>query len=45
MEQNRGASNAQTLFQVEKTPSDNHIRDMLDPVEPQAIYPVYDPIS
>ncbi|MDA1086060.1 MAG: hypothetical protein O2901_03490 [Verrucomicrobia bacterium] len=42
MEQNKGSSNAQTLFQVEKTPSDNHIRDMLDPVEPQAIYPVYD---
>jgi hypothetical protein len=42
MEQNKGQSNAQTLFQVEKTPSDNHIRDMLDPVEPQAVYPVYD---
>jgi len=23
-------------------PSDNHIRDMLDPVEPRATYPVYD---
>lgn len=42
MEQNKGQNNAQTLFQVEKTPSDNHIRDMLDPVEPQAVYPVYD---
>ena len=42
MEQNKGKSNAQTLFQVEKIPSDNHIRDMLDPVEPQAVYPVYD---
>lgn len=42
MEQNKGSSNAQTLFQVEKTPSDNHIRNMLDPVEPQALYPVYD---
>ena len=42
MEQNKGLSNAQTLFQIEKTPSDNHVRDMLDPVEPQAIYPVYD---
>ena len=42
MEQNKGSSNAQTLFQVEKIPSDNHIREMLDPVEPQAIYPVYD---
>ncbi len=42
MEQNKGQSNAQTLFQIEKTPSDNHIRDMLDPIEPQAIYPMYD---
>ena len=37
MEQNKGQSNAQTLFQIEKTPSDNHIRDRLDPVEPQEI--------
>jgi hypothetical protein len=22
--------------------SDNHVRDMLDPVEPNALYPVYD---
>lgn len=42
MEQNKGQSNAQTLFQIEKTPSDNHIRAMLDPVQPQAVYPVYD---
>jgi len=42
MEKNNGQSNAQTLFQIKKTPSDNHIRDMLDPVEPEAIYPMYD---
>ena len=42
MQQNKGQSNAQTLFQIEKTPTPNHVRDMLDPVEPQAIYPVYD---
>lgn len=42
MEQNKSKSNAQTLFQIEKTPCDNHIRDMLDSVEPQEIYPVYD---
>lgn len=42
MEQNKGSSNAQTLFQVDKIPTDNHIRDMLDPVEPETIYPVYD---
>ena len=44
MEQNKGQSNAQTLFQIETTPSDNHIRDMLDPVEPQELFPVYDSI-
>ena len=44
MEQNKGQSNAQTLFQIEETPTDNHIRDMLDPVEPKALFPVYDSI-
>ena len=44
MEQNKGKSNAQTLFQIDKTPTDNHIRDMLDPVEPQELFPVYDSI-
>ena len=37
MEQNKGKSNAQTLFQSEEIPTPNHVRDMLDPVEPQAI--------
>jgi len=44
MEQKKGESNAQTLFQIDKTPTDNHIRDMLDPVEPQELFPVYDSI-
>lgn len=44
MEQNRAQSNAQTLFQIEKIPTDNHVRDMLDPVEPEKIYPVYDSV-
>jgi len=44
MEKSKGQSNAQTLFQIEETPTDNHIRDMLDPVEPQALFPVYDRI-
>jgi hypothetical protein len=42
MEQNKGSSNAQTLFQIGKIPTDNHIRALLDPVEPQVLYPVYD---
>ena len=44
MEKNKGQSNAQTLFQIEKTPTDNHVRDMLDPIEPKALFPVYDSI-
>ena len=44
MEEKRGRSNAQTLFQIEKTPCDNHIREMLDEVEPEELYPLYDEI-
>ncbi len=42
MEENRGKSNAQTLFQAGKIPTDNHVRDLLDHVAPQELYPVYD---
>ena len=44
MQQVRGKDNAQSLFQIEKIPCDNHIRDLLDPVSPQHLYPVYDRI-
>jgi len=44
MEQNKGRSNAQTLFQIEEIPSDNHIRDTLDEVAPDELYPIYDEI-
>ena len=44
MQQNKGQSNAQTLFQVEKIPTDNHIRDVLDSVPPSALFPLYDEI-
>ena len=42
MEENRGKSNAQTLFQADKIPGENHVRDLLDHVAPQELYPVYD---
>ena len=42
MQQNKGQSNAQTLFKIDEFPTDNHIRDMLDAVEPKEIFPVYD---
>lgn len=38
----RGQNNAQSFFQMEEIPCDNQIRQMLDPVPPQALYPVYD---
>ena len=44
MQENKGRSNAQTLFQIEKIPCDNHIRDMLDEVAPEELYPLYDEI-
>lgn len=42
MQQNKGRSNAQTLFQIEEIPSDNHVRDTLDEVAPEELYPLYD---
>ena len=34
MEQSRGRHNAHSLFQIQRIPSDNHIRQTLDPVDP-----------
>jgi len=44
MEESKGHSNAQTLFQIRKVPCDNHIRDTLDEVAPEDLYPLYDEI-
>ena len=44
MRQNKGRSNAQTLFQIEEIPSDNHVRDTLDEVAPEELYPIYNEI-
>jgi hypothetical protein len=44
MQENKGRSNAQTLFQIEKVPCDNHIRETLDEVAPQELYPLDDEI-
>lgn len=41
MKKTKGKSNAQSLFQIGKIPSDNHIRDMMDVVEPGLLYPVF----
>jgi hypothetical protein len=44
MQAARGQNNAQSFFQIQEIPSDNQIRQMLDPVPPQTLYPVYDQI-
>jgi hypothetical protein len=41
LENGHGRSNCQTLFDIPKIPTDNQIRDMLDPVEPERLYPLF----
>ena len=41
MLKNKGKSNAQTLFEMDQIPCDNHIRDLMDEVEPSNVYPAY----
>jgi len=38
MQRKKGQNNAQSLFEVERIPSDGQIRNLLDPVEPGALY-------
>ena len=42
MEQSRGRNNARSLFQIQRIPSDNHIRQTLDPVEPNHLFSLFD---
>jgi hypothetical protein len=39
-EEGHGRSNGASLFGIAKIPSDNHIRDMLDPASPTLLHPV-----
>ena len=41
LEEGQGRSNCQTLFGLDKIPSDNHIRALLDPVSPDHCHPVF----
>jgi hypothetical protein len=41
LEQGHGRSNCESLFAIAKIPSDNHIRTMLDPAEPDLLDPVF----
>lgn len=42
MEQARGRNNASSLFQVGQIPTDNHIRQTLDPVAPHHLFSLFD---
>jgi hypothetical protein len=44
MQQAKGRSNAQSLFQLEQIPCDNHIRQSLDGVPPEKLFPCYDAV-
>src|SRR4051812_19847728 len=41
LETGHGRSNCQTLFGISRIPTDNHIRDMLDPVAPDHVFPAF----
>ena len=42
MTEAKGKSNAQSLFDVQTIPSDNHIRKMLDVVPPAQLFPMFE---
>lgn len=44
MNEAKGKSNAETLFGIEEIPTDNHIRDILDEISPEHVFPVFDDI-
>ena len=41
LETGRCKSNCSSLFGMDKIPTDNHIRDMLDPVAPAELFPLF----
>jgi hypothetical protein len=44
MRRGKGKDNAQTLFGIRQIPCDNRIRDVLDPVAPSYLSPVFDKV-
>lgn len=44
MQNSKGNSNCNTMFGIEDIPSDNHIRQVVDTIQPNKIKPVYDSI-
>ncbi len=45
MQVTKGRNNALTLFGVTQIPSDNHIRNLLDPVSPNEVLPIFSAVS
>jgi hypothetical protein len=41
MEQAQRRNTARSLFGIEPIPSDNQIRNLLDPIAPRLFYPVF----
>lgn len=41
MQRIRGQNNAESMFGIEKIPSDSQIRSLLDPIEPKQVYPLF----
>jgi hypothetical protein len=41
LEHGHARSNCESLFEIPKIPTDNQIREMLDPVAPERLYPVF----
>ena len=41
LEEGQGRSNCQTQFGLDRIPSDNHIRALLDPASPDHFHPVF----
>jgi len=44
LQKQTGRNNLKTLFRVKRIPSDNHVRAMLDPINPNVFYPVFDSV-
>jgi hypothetical protein len=45
MQRNEGRNNASSLFGLKTLPSDNQIRNLLDPLEPEHLFPVFAQVS
>jgi len=41
MQRTRGRNNAESIFGIEKIPSDNQLRNLLDPMEANQFYPLF----